>query len=190
MATKFFIGEENPLKYVTKNKDIVKHLQRNKIDGFEINKILFHSHGLKIELPIKLPKHAMETRRQLNYVVRWYRSLINSPVIIDDDKEILIRMYNDYLELQNVLWKKGKTGNPVVKIGIGEEKGHAKSTKQMLGLRVVNLYEYLEKHNRQQSRDQIPYKQKEIFNLMIELFEIVGVKLTFNQIKNFYKNNL
>lgn len=188
--TTFYLGKENIdiLDEVNKNKLFVKRLRKNGIDSRKISDLLTDMHGLKMELPVKISKEEKEFQTQTSYATRWLKNLTSNPVIIDDDKKVLIDLYEKYDEAQKVLWTKSKRGKDVVRVRVGgESKDGAKSIKQVIGLCVVALYEYISSFNGK--NDGKTFLQKDIFNLISELFEIIGLKYTQEQIKTLYRNN-
>ena len=85
MATKFDLEEKDTLDLIIKNKLFVRHLRENGIDGFEVNKILRDSHGLKSEIPISISKQEAAAQRQINYAMRWTKNLISNQIIEDEE---------------------------------------------------------------------------------------------------------
>jgi hypothetical protein len=182
MATKFFLYDNDPLDLIVKHKRLIQALRANGIDGFEINKIMRNMHGLHSEMPIKLTPQQKAARRQAGYGMRWTNNLIKNPLIEDEEKEFLVKLYNRLYHVQK-LWDISKSGKPVIKWKYDEDKCKAKSLKQMNGLRVVDLYNYI-----------LPFmhtgKKEKVFHLIAELFDVMqNEKLTFQQIKTFYHNN-
>ncbi len=182
------ISDKDPLELVVKNKDIVRHLRGNGIDGAEIRKMLNYSHGLKMEWPILMSKAEKEKRKQTDYALRWTTDLIKSDVTTDAEKKSLCEIYNRlWHELPT--WEKGKSGAPVYKMPVGDDPGDAISDKQMTGRQVVAIRSYVMKFNGK-SRHAKAYSQNAIFDLIAELFEVCkGRKYTRAQIINFDKNN-
>lgn len=182
MAIKFFLYDSDPLDLIVKHKRLIQALRANGIDGFEINKIMRNMHGLHSEMPIKLTPQQKAARRQSAYGMRNIKSLLNNDIIEDEEKEFLARLYNRLYHVQK-LWDISKSGQPVIKWNCDKSKGKAKSLKQMIGLRVVDLYNYI-----------LPFMhtggKEKIFHLIAELFDVMqNEKLTFQQIKTFYHNN-
>jgi len=189
MATIFDLEEKDPLDLIVKNKNFVKYLRGNGIDGFEINKIMRNSHGLKSEIPLPLTKQAAAGIRQVDYAMRYLKILIKNPQITDDEADFFNKTYNRLFRAQRGI-EKNKLGKPVLKWQFGEGEGNAKTFKQMQGLRVVALHKYISTFNKPRARHQKAFLQKDIFNLIAELFDVLQqYKLTAQQIKNFDKNN-
>jgi hypothetical protein len=175
--------DKDPLDLIVKHKDIVKHLRENGIDGQEIKKMLCNSHGLKSEIPVRITKQEAAARRQIDYAMRHLKALVSSLAITDKEKHFLVAIYNRLYQAQ-AIWEKGKSGNPVIKWEVGDGDGDAKTLKQMIGMRVAFINKYILTFNKKM------YLQKDIFDLIAELFEVyMDTKYTQRQIANFDKNN-
>ena len=174
----------NPLDLIVKNKDLVRHLRTNGIDGMEITRIFSNRQGLKKEFSVFQTEGAKIKQRKVIYAMRHVSALINNDVIMGRDHENLCEIYEG-LKRQYQPWEKDAKGQLVISYRMGE--GEAKTHKQMIGRQVVALYTYLQKHNTNKEM----FLQKSVFLLIAELF-FVGedLKFTRKQIENFYKNNL
>ena len=181
---------KDPLDLIVRNTGIVRHLRVNGIDGMEIRNVLRNFHGLKMEIPISnvgMDEHKKK-QRQIDYARRHTLALINNSAITDEERECLFkidrRLTNEYSPI-NI----NKAGRPIIKLRFpsdegGESEVKAKRLTQAYGFQVVLLHEYIKNHNRR-------YLQKDIFSLIVELFEFIHeVRITPNRISNFYKNNL
>ena len=189
MATKFDLEEKDTLDLIIKNKLFVRHLRENGIDGFEVNKILRDSHGLKSEIPISISKQEAAAQRQINYAMRWTKNLISNQIIEDEEIKFLVKIYNRLYQAQRI-WEKGGKGGTVIKWKLGEGEGKAKSFKQMIGLRIVSLYKYIKPFCRKNGQQRLAYIQTDIFKLIAELFKVAQqTNFTDKQIKTFYNNN-
>lgn len=125
----FDLEEKNPLDLVVKNKRLVKHLRENKIDGFEINKILFDWQGLKHKYPLRTEKE-QATAKEINYAKRNITPLINNRAITKKEKKFLCIIKDRLISEQELFGKKqNKQQTIILKYG----KGDAKTFKQMIG---------------------------------------------------------
>jgi len=175
--------KKDPLDLIVKNKDFVRHLRKNGIDGLEINKILGNLQGLKQEWPIGITEKDKENRRKIDYAMRHVKALATSDAITDEELEylckIMTRLYREYIP-----WEKNKKGHPVITFKLGQ--GDVKTPKQVWGKQTVALYGYIQKYN---SNFEM-FLQKDVFLLIAELFDVrENLKFTRKQIENFYKNN-
>jgi len=183
MPRYFSVKEKDPLDSIIKNNEIVKHLRENGIDGFEINKILHDLQGLKFKMPVSI----QVSKQQVNYAIRYTKCLINNPAIKQEEQKSLCAMYSRLYRLQQII---GKKQNEKAVYAFAQGDGNAKTRTQAIGLQVVALHKYILPFSKQNKRHQKPFMQKDVFRLIIELFEVVcGEKYTEAQIKNFYKNN-
>ncbi len=180
--------DKDPLDLIERNKDIVRHLRRNGIDGFEIKKILDNFQGLKMEVPILVTRHHAAKKLKIDDARRAVTRLINNPEITDKEREYLCEMHNRLYQEQ-MLWEKGKSGGPVYKMPLGDctkVKKASISLKQTLGRQTVLLHDYIQKHNTNKET----FLQKNTFLLIAELFEVwQELKFSMKQVKNFYDNN-
>ncbi|HRR42001.1 MAG TPA: hypothetical protein P5244_12265 [Syntrophales bacterium] len=178
------LPDKDPLDLIERNKDIVRHLRGNGIDGFEIKNILDNSYGLRnLDLYITdaVTSRILKEQHQIDYAMRHLKSLVNNDAITDDEKKCLLKIWerlrNEYFPPIETV----KKGWPVLKIE--RRKGDAKSEKQMVGRQVAAINKYIRPFNK-------IYLQKDIFDLIAELFEIRhDRKYTQKQIENFDKNN-
>lgn len=171
---------KDPLKLVKRNKALVRHLTENGMDGREIRKMLDDWHGVKFTAPIRFTKPDLEERKQIDYAIRNAKALISSKATTGEEKEALNNML-DRLSSEKVPKKISLKYHP-------REEGDAKSFKQMTGLQVLDLYEYMMRFNGL-DRNTTPFKQIAVFDLIAEILEInSGVKYTRDQIKTFYTN--
>lgn len=190
------VWDKDPLDLIVKNKDFINHLKANGIKGLEVRNILYNLHGLQLEIPIN-DKQRHEKRgkyHQIAYAIRYIKILLNNDAVSDEDRESLDKMMTRLVNERKVLfpYEINSKGNPVIKTIIHpeehgkekEKKVTAKSFKQALGIQALLLHEYIRRFNQY-------YLQKDIFDLIAELFEVIhGLKFSQNKIANFYKNNL
>ena len=182
--------DKDPLELIVRNTGIVRHLRGNGIDGMEIKNILHNYHGLKMEMPVSrvgMEEYRKE-QRQIDYARRHTLALIRNPAITDEERESLIKI-NSRLSSEYYPLDIDKAGQPIVKISYpgddgGETDVKAKSMIQAYGFQVLLLHECIKNYN-------TTYLQKDIFNLIAELFEAMDRgKFDLSRISNFYKNNL
>lgn len=189
MTTVFDLRENDPLDLVKKNTRLVKHLKENGIDGFHINKILADVDDA-FEIPIKITSTDITKRRAAETGKRNIGSLVNLGILEDGEIKFLKKIYNR-LDKLSTLWAKDKKGKPIIKLDFLSLDGKkAKSLTQMIGWRVVELYNYISSFNTQRKTNQRNFNQADIFKLIGELFAVVcEIKYEQKQIHDFYFNN-
>jgi hypothetical protein len=167
--------DKDPLVLIVRNKEIVRHLQGNGIDGLEINKMLNDWHGLKSKVPIFLTKRDKQKQRQIDYAIRYTKALINNEAITDKERKHFLKIL-ERLSMEHLPSAVTLKFHP-------SETENAKTRKQVIGRQVATINKYIKPFNKM-------CQQKKIFDLISELLEVwEWGKFTQKQIANFDKNN-
>jgi len=175
------IDEIDPLDLIVKNKEIVRHLRGNGINGQSIREIL-EDWRPKMEFPIATTKCEKQAQKEIDYAMRHLKALVGNKSITDKEVKALVKIYNR-LYHEHMQWEKDKTGKPVYKMTMS--KNTSKTQKQMLGRQVAAINKYIKPFNKM-------YLQREIYSLIAELLETWHnsmQKFSQDEIANFDKNN-
>jgi len=173
--------EKDPLDFIVKNKEIVRHLRGNGINGFVIRDIL-DDFRPKMEISVILTKFDRQSQKEIDYAMRHLKALVSNKSITEKEAKALVKIYNRLYQKQR-LWEKDKNKKPVYKVAMS--KNTAKTQKQMLGRQVAAVSKYIKPYNK-------IYLQKDIHLLIAELLNYwhqVLPGLSQKQIANFEKNN-
>jgi|GEM_PF-6983620 len=175
------VDERDPLDLIVKNKEIVRHLRGNGINGQSIREIL-KDWRPKMEFPIATTKSEKKEQKEIDYAMRHLKALVSNKSITDKEAKALVKIYNR-LYHEHMQWEKDKTGKPVYKMTMS--KNTSKTQKQMLGRQVATINKYIKPFNKM-------YLQREIYSLIAELLETWHhsmQKFSQDEIANFDKNN-
>ena len=182
--------DQDPLTLIKRNKKFVALLKENGIDGLEINKILHKRYGVKIKIPISETKQEKDEREQADYAQRYIKAIITkaSNIITDKERKNLNEMHERLSQYQFDSSVEIKRGVPIINMRLKKDEGSAKSFKQVSGLMVVELHDYIVKFCEGLGKK---YNQQKIFDLIGELMKYVENKeLTRERVKKLYDNNV
>lgn len=188
-----FRYHKDPLEAIARNKDITQHLRANGIDFVELRRMLHDPHGITRSINVTLLEEEKRQRKEADKAVRNLTALITNKQTTKKEKDFLRKM-------RARLQKEGMSGVTVIKCVTEDMSGYspgyeriqprkvtAKTEKQEIGLRVVEMYNYINKFITNNHR----FLQNDVYDLIAELIELRqdDQKFTQEQIKNFHTNN-
>lgn len=206
-----YFGEIDPLDCISENNQdraVIAFLRKAGIDGFKLADIIYHEFNLRHQYEIQYGMERQKRDKEITRAIKAITSLCNNSLILDEEKdrfhEIKSQLINRQVSLPYIYGTDKKNVAYIKNNGSGllilnsprtyylykktQNTLIAKSNKQVVGLQMATLFDYIQTFNVGVGK----YQNNIIYGLIAALykeFHTDGREYEIEKIKKLISNN-